>query len=66
MSRRRLLWLVAMAVVAAALVLSFAARRGAAGAPQLASIDAAALETFRADFNAASSQPRIIVLLSPT
>ncbi len=37
-----------------------------AGQPPLATLDAATFGTFQVDFNAASDQTRIILLLSPT
>jgi hypothetical protein len=37
-----------------------------AGQPPLVTIDAAALESFRADFNRYANETRVIVLLSPT
>jgi hypothetical protein len=37
-----------------------------AGQPPLVTVDSTSLETLRSEFNRDSSQPRVIVLLSPT
>ena len=44
----------------------FGGHRTAAGQRPMAVLDARSLEQFRADFNAAASDTRIILLLSPT
>ena len=57
---------VIVALLLAAAWYQFGGHRTAAGQPPLAELNAATLEQFRADFNAAADQPRMIVLLSPT
>lgn len=68
MTKRRKLALIAVivALLLAAVWYQFGGHRTAAGQPPLAELTAGSLEAFRADFNAAADQPRMIVLLSPT
>ena len=67
MTRRRLLLVAAIVAVAAAFAYyRCAPREVPAGQPPLATLDATALDTVRAEFNRAAGQVRIIVLLSPT
>ena len=58
------------AAIAAALIAAawyqFGGHRTAPGQPPLAELNAASLDQFRAEFNAAADQPRMILLLSPT
>ena len=57
---------VIVALLLAAAWYQFGGHRTAPGQPPLAELNAGSLEQFRADFNAAVDQPRMIVLLSPT
>ena len=68
MSKRQKVALVSVivALLAAAAWYEFGGHRTAAGQPPLAELNAGSLEQFRADFNAAADQPRMILLLSPT
>lgn len=68
MTKRRTIVLVAVivALLLAGAWYQFGGNRTAEGQPPLAELNAATLEQFRADFNAAADQPRMIVLLSPT
>ena len=67
MIRRALVFVaLALAVVAAIAFGRFAPAPTPDGQPPLATIDAAVLEQFRSDFNAAADGVRIVVLLSPT
>ena len=54
-------------LIAAALAwYRFAPGEAPAGQPSLVTIDAAALEALRAEFNRNANETRVIVLLSPT
>lgn len=65
--RRKLLVLaIAIAAVVGAAWYQFGGHRTAEGQQPLADLNAASLDQFRADFNAAVDQPRMILLLSPT
>lgn len=66
--RRRVPLLILAIVVAAAVTVGWRLRPGTApeGQPPLGTLDAAALDAVRADFNRYADQPRVIVLLSPT
>jgi hypothetical protein len=66
MTRRRLLILVLLAVVAAVAYARFGTHNTPAGQPPLAYLDPGALAALQADFNRAAGETRIIVLLSPT
>jgi hypothetical protein len=61
--KRTLLFLLAAAVLAAAVWYGFFGHQTPSGQPALAAMDLAAL---RADFNRAADRTRLIVLLSPT
>ena len=66
MNRRR--WMVLAALVCLALVFlpRFFTHNTPAPQPPLGFLNAASLETLRADFNRAADAVRIVVLLSPT
>lgn len=68
MKRSRKIVLIAgiAALLLAAAWYQFGGHRTAQGQPPLASLSAESLEQLRAEFNAASDQPRMILLLSPT
>ena len=67
MKRRTLLWLATLLALAVAVAyVRFATPETPAGQPALATIEAAALASFQADFNASADKVRAIVLLSPT
>ena len=63
-------WWIALLVVVIAVALfgqrQFGTHVAPKGQPALVHLDAASLETLRADFNAAQDSVRLIVLLSPT
>lgn len=63
MTKRRWLWAIPALILAAALWYNFAGSNTPQGQPPLAAMDLAA---FKSEFNRASDQTRIIVLLSPT
>ena len=63
MNRRRWLWGIPALVLAGALWYNFAGSTTPPGQPPLAAMD---VDAFKAEFNRASGQTRIIVLLSPT
>ena len=69
-SHRRLLIGIVLAAIAAivgALAwMQYGPREAPAGQPPLAYLDSSSLETLKADFNRASGETRIVVLLSPT
>lgn len=70
MNRRKLL-VASLATLAAVIVAVLAWRHVGthetpAGQPPLAALDAASIATLKADFNGASNETRLIVLLSPT
>jgi hypothetical protein len=58
--------LLLLLAVAAGAWWRFGSRNVPAGQPPLVTLDAAALESLRTDFNRASGGVRLIVLLSPT
>ena len=68
MTKRRKIAFIAgiAALLLAAAWYQFGGHRTAPGQPPLAELNARSLEQFRADFNAAADQPRMILLLSPT
>jgi hypothetical protein len=67
MNRKRL-FLAALIVVlvGAAAVWRFVPGEVPPGQPPLATLDAASLDTLRADFNRHAHQVRVVILLSPT
>lgn len=67
-NRRRTFGLLALLIVAAAALAwyRFAPGEAPTGQPSLVTVDAASLESLRADFNRDLSQVRLILLLSPT
>lgn len=68
MSKRQkvaLVSIVAVLLIAAAWY-QFGGHRTAPGQPPLAELHASSIDRLRADFNAATDQPRMILLLSPT
>jgi len=67
-SKRQKVALVSVIVASllAAAWYQFGGHRTAPGQPPLAELNAGSLEQLRADFNAATDQPRVILLLSPT
>ena len=65
--RLRLLISIVLAAILAALAwLQYGPRKAPPGQPPLAYLDSSSLETLKADFNGASGETRIVVLLSPT
>lgn len=69
MTRRRLLLVLSAVVVigvAAVAWLNLGTHYTAAGQPPLTKLDAASLGTLKEEFNRASADSRMIVLLSPT
>jgi hypothetical protein len=64
--RRLLIGVVLAAIVAALAWLQYGTREVPAGQPPLAYLDPSSLEMLKADFNRASGETRILVLLSPT
>ena len=66
MNRRRLLLLVLAAIVGAFAWTRFGTHNAPAGQPPLAYLDPASLATLKADFNRATGEACIIVLLAPT
>jgi hypothetical protein len=62
-TRRAVLFIIAAVVLGGALAYGIFAHRSPDGQPPLAQMDLAA---FKAEFNRASNQTRVIVLLSPT
>jgi hypothetical protein len=65
--QRRLLSGVPLAAILAALAwLLYGPREAPPGQPPLAYLDPSSLEALKADFNRASGETRIVVLLSPT
>ena len=68
MKRSRKITLIAVIAVLllAAAWYQFGGHRTSPGQPPLAELNAANLDQLRAEFNAASDQPRMILLLSPT
>ena len=64
--RRLLIGAVLVAILAALAWMQYGTREAPAGQPPLAYLDSSSLETLKADFNRASGETRIIVLLSPT
>jgi hypothetical protein len=66
-TRRRILWLaILLAIATTVAYVRFVRPEAPAGQPPLTTIDAAALQTLRTEFNEAADKVRIIVLLSPT
>lgn len=66
MTRKRALWLVvAIALVALAFYL-WGSSHTPPGQPPLVSLDQANVSQFQQDFNAANSETRVVLLLSPT
>ena len=65
MIRRRSLWIVVGVVLVAMLGYQLANHEAPRGQPPLVTLDAGLLPAFRADFNRAASDTRIILLLSP-
>lgn len=63
--RKGLIVAVLVVVIAAAAWIRYGGHRVPAGQAQLGELNAATLDTLQADFNAASEQTRIILLLSP-
>jgi hypothetical protein len=65
---RRKLGVAGLVLVSAAVIAwyRFAPGEAPAGQPPLVTIDAAALEGLRTDFNRHANETRVIVLLSPT
>ena len=66
MTRRR--WIVLAALVCLALVFlpRFFTHNTPAAQPPLGFLNAASLDTLRADFNRAANEVRLVILLSPT
>lgn len=65
--RQRILFIaVAAALLIAAARYQFGGHRTSPGQAALAELNVGWLEGLRADFNAASDEPRMILLLSPT
>lgn len=65
-SRNLLLIAAVVVVVLSALWFPFGGHRTASGQQPLAELNAQSLDQFRADFNAAAGETRMILLLSPT
>jgi hypothetical protein len=63
---RRIAIAVVALVLAAAAYRYFGTHRVPAGQPALVTIEAGSIDSLRRDFNRASNDTRIIVLLSPT
>ena len=67
MKRRKLFTILGIAAIALAFGWArFATHNVPAGQAPLSHLDAAALEMFKAEFNRAAGETRIIALLSPT
>jgi hypothetical protein len=68
MTRKRTLLVIAVfaALLVAVAWYQFGRHRVPPGQPPLATLDGSSLAAFKADFNAASGQMRIVLLLSPT
>ena len=68
MKARWILGVAALVAVGAAAAAWYrlAPREAPPGQPPLVTMDAAALETLKADFNRSANEVRVIVLLSPT
>jgi hypothetical protein len=66
MNRRRLIWLIVFLAAGACVAYWLTRHETPPPQPPLVTIDAGALAALRAEFNAAQSHPRLIVLLSPT
>ena len=68
--KRKKLFVALLGLLAAVAVAAFAWMRFGhetpAGQPPLATLDAASLAALKTDFNGASNETRLIVLLSPT
>ena len=64
--RRLLIGAVLVAILASLAWLQYGTREAPAGQPPLAYLDSSSLETLKGDFNRASGETRILVLLSPT
>ena len=64
--RTRIVLAVVVLLVVAVVYRYFGTSQAPAGQPPLATLDAASLESLRADFNRSVAETRIIVLLSPT
>ena len=66
-NRRGWIAIALVAVVLAALAQrQFGTHNAPAGQPALANLDAASLDRLRADFNRATDEARVILLLAPT
>jgi hypothetical protein len=67
MGRRTWIGLAIVAIVlVAAAYRYFGTHNVPAGQPALVTLDAASLDTLRADFNRSAGQTRVVILLSPT
>ena len=67
MSKRRLIWLLVLIALAAAIGwYRLGAREAPPGQPPLATLDESSIAALRSDFNRDADKVRILVLLSPT
>lgn len=66
MKRRSGLLAIVVAVAFGLLAYLYGGHSAPAGQKPLTEMSASALQTFRAEFNQSASQPRMIVMLSPT
>ncbi|HLH10067.1 MAG TPA: hypothetical protein VKW78_22720 [Terriglobales bacterium] len=66
MTRKRALWLVVAIALVALVFYLWGSSHTPPGQPPLVSLDQANVSQFQQDFNAANSDTRVVLLLSPT